>query len=144
MKFARTNIADHDVENQIQLHLGNGCEPFLAQSQQFDGIVSNPPYIREDELGSLAPEVAQHESELALVSGEDGLNMVRQLAQTAPQILRPGGWIALEVDPAQCPKVNSILTLHGFIDITVHKDLSMNDRVVAARTPDRQQAKDST
>ena len=136
MEFAQANISEHDVEDQIQLYLGDGCQPLLSTGQQFDGLVSNPPYIREDELPALAPEVAQHEPRMALVSGQDGLDMVRQLAKSAPDLLKPGGWIALEVDPAQCPAVDRILAQHGFVDITIHKDLSTHDRVVSARRAD--------
>ncbi len=136
MSFASRNVADHHVEKQVSLVAGDAFEPVRALSAElFDGIVSNPPYIREDELAGLAPEVAQHEPREALVSGTDGLHLIRTLIADAPTMLTPGGWMALEVDPSQCEPVGRLFESAGFEGVKVRKDLSGDGRIVSARLP---------
>ena len=134
MEFASRNVVGHHVEDRVTLLTGDGFEPILSASAGlFDGIVSNPPYIREDELAGLSPEVARHEPTVALVSGVDGLLLVRRLVAQAPSVLIPGGWFAMEVDPLQCDEVVKIYQTAGFVDAKIHKDLSGDNRIVAAR-----------
>lgn len=135
MEFATKNVTTHEVQDRVRLHAGSLFEPFLKEGRQFDGIVSNPPYIRDDEMSGLEPEVVQHEPNQALAAGEDGLDVVRQLLTTAAGVLKPGGWIALEIDPGQSATVERLMTQNGFVDERVHKDLSGSDRVVSAVLP---------
>lgn len=137
MEFATRNAAAHKVDDRIQLLAGDGLTPVLddASSNKFDGLVSNPPYVREDELPGLAPEVADHEPTLALVSGSDGLDLIRRIIAQAPQVLAPDAWIALEVDPAQCDPVSELLQQTGFTDVHVVADMHQNDRIVHGRWP---------
>ncbi|MDG1897239.1 MAG: peptide chain release factor N(5)-glutamine methyltransferase [Fuerstiella sp.] len=133
LSYATENVSNHDVDRQVTLFQGDSFSPLPAgQSQRFDGIVSNPPYIREDELASLSPEVAVHEPHIALVSGEDGLHLVSRLITEALDWLTEDGWIILEVDPAQCDPVTRLFIEAGFDKTSIHKDLSGNDRVVFA------------
>lgn len=134
MQFAEQNVELHDVGQQVQLVAGNAFEPIAElNAGLFDGIVSNPPYIRDDEMAELAPEVIKYEPSLALVSGEDGLDLIRQLIQQAPTHLKPGGWMALELDPAQSDEVAALFTKNGFQKPCIHNDLGGQDRVVAAK-----------
>ncbi len=113
--------------------MGDKFAPLQKMGEvKFDGIVSNPPYICEHEMAELSPDVRDHEPREALVSGTDGLNMVRQLIAEAPRYLQPGGWLVLEVDPAQCSEVVKILQTHGFTDTKIHKDVFENERIVEA------------
>ncbi len=131
MKFATLNAGEHKVAERVQLVSGDGFEPIRAvMPERFDGIVSNPPYVREDEMAGLQPEVAQHEPREALVSGEDGLVLIRRLVAEAPELLVPGGWMALEMDPAQCEGVAEMFRQAGFEAVETIKDLSGNDRIV--------------
>lgn len=133
MKFAQQNLTLHELEDQIQLLAGDGYQPFTdAGLEPFDGIVSNPPYITTEEVSSLAPEVARHEPHTALVSGDDGLDLIRQLITQASDHLKPGGWMALELDPAQSESVAELFMADGFEEVRIHKDLGGQDRVVAA------------
>lgn len=133
LKFASQNAATHNVEQRVELVLGDGFEAIQSVTTElFDGIVSNPPYVCEGELAGLAPEVARYEPHEALVSGVDGLSLIRQLIRDARGVLRPGGWMALEVDAAQCPTVTGLFQDSGFADVITHKDLFGNDRIVEA------------
>ena len=136
MTFATANANAHEVAGRVQLITGDAFEPLRrADIEPFDGIVSNPPYVREDELPGLQPEVAVHEPTEALVSGEDGLALTRRLIAEAPKLLKPGGWMILELDPAQCGTVAELFGAAGFFNTRVHKDLSGLDRIVAAALP---------
>ena len=134
---ATENVQQHDVADRVTLVTGDGYEAIRPHADVlFDGIVSNPPYICEHELSGLAPEVAVHEPREALVSGADGLDLIRRLIAEAPALLRPGGWMALEADPAQCDAVAELFLSCGFADSAVHTDMFDNKRIVTAALPD--------
>jgi len=140
LEFATRNRDTHGVVEQVRLLTGDGLQPVLDNpelAKAFDGIVSNPPYIRDDEIPGLEPEVAEHEPLESLTSGEDGLDLTRRLITDAPKLLKPGGWMALELDPAQCDDVAQLFTEAGFVEPKVHKDLQGCDRIVEARMPDK-------
>lgn len=133
MKFAESNAEKHGVQSRIHWRLADGiAELKLPSDQPIAGIVSNPPYIRDDELPGLDPEIRLHEPETALTSGPDGLNLVRRLIPEAVNVLQPGGWMVLEVDPAQCAMVESLFQQAGFSSVKTHQDLNGNDRIVSA------------
>ena len=69
--------------------------------QPVEIIVANLPYVRDDELAGLSDEIKYHEPRVALVGGEDGLDVVRRLIVDAPGRLNPGGAVLVEVAPAQ-------------------------------------------
>ncbi|HQX54267.1 MAG TPA: peptide chain release factor N(5)-glutamine methyltransferase, partial [Planctomycetaceae bacterium] len=71
-----------------------------------------------------------HEPAEALFAGSDGLDIVRRIVIDAPKVLKPGAFIVLEVDPAQCKTVVTLLESAGFHTINIHRDLSGNDRIV--------------
>lgn len=129
-EIATRNVQNHEVSDRVSLLSGNVLQPVLEGGQQFDGLVSNPPYIREDERSTLQPEVAQHEPPEALFAGADGLDIVRQIVTDAPGILKPGAFIAFEVDPAQCEEVARLLKSVGFQTTDIRRDLSGNNRIV--------------
>lgn len=101
--------------------------------QRFDVIVSNPPYIRDDVIETLDPEVRAYEPRTALSGGADGLSFYRRIAADAPAHLRENGRLYLEIGFDQGKDVSRILTENGFTDVKVHKDYCGNDRVVFAR-----------
>ena len=105
----------------------------LDPKEKFTMIVSNPPYIAEEEIGGLEPEVKDHDPWMALAGGTDGMEFYRIIAADAPNFLSPGGQILLEIGYDQGESVPELLESVGFHDIEVLKDLAGNDRVVAAR-----------
>ena len=103
-----------------------------AGSERFDVIVSNPPYIPEDVIDTLEPEVRDHDPRIALDGGKDGLLFYRRISEGAPRHLTPGGRIYYEIGYDQAEAVSRILEDAGFTDITVVQDLAGRDRVVYA------------
>lgn len=98
----------------------------------FDVIVSNPPYIRRDVIGTLQAEVRLHEPHLALDGGEDGLDFYRRIIDIAPRLLNENGELFLEIGFDQADDVTALMQA-SFSDISVIKDLCGNDRVARGR-----------
>lgn len=96
----------------------------------FDVIVSNPPYIKREEIETLMDEVRLHEPYMALDGHEDGLYFYRKIAEEAPKHLRAGGGLFLEIGWDQGGSVSELLREQGFSDVKVVKDLAGLDRVV--------------
>ena len=98
--------------------------------ETFDVIVSNPPYIRSDEIPFLMPEVSEFEPHEALDGKEDGLFFYRKIIQESPDYLTDGGYLLFEIGYDQGWAVSSMMKEAGFEDVCVKKDLARNDRVV--------------
>ena len=125
--IARENVRQADLANVTCL-LGNWTAP--VENQQFNIILSNPPYVREDDEALLN---LRHEPLSALASGKDGLNDLRVLATDCGPILAPDGWLMMEHGADQKGDVADLLKVAGWVDITCHNDLAGKPRVTVAR-----------
>lgn len=103
---------------------------FENVSEKFDIIVSNPPYIRTDELHTLMPEVAEFEPRIALDGKEDGLYYYRKMIAECTDYLKLGGYLLFEIGHDQGRAVSDMMTYARFEKVNVVKDLAGNDRVV--------------
>lgn len=99
----------------------------------FDMIVSNPPYIKTEEIITLMPEVAQFEPIEALDGKEDGLFFYRKIIKESCKYLNPGGYLLFEIGFDQGQAVSDLLKEAGYVDVLVIKDLAQNDRVVVGK-----------
>lgn len=120
--------------NAAPVHFFQGSlfEPFAGR--RFDMVVSNPPYIRKDELETLQPEVRGFEPMSALDGGADGLDFYRAIVAGAPEHLNPGGWLLFEVGAGQAPDVLGLLQQAGFAAETFSApDPAGIERVVGGR-----------
>ena len=106
---------------------------FTNVTGKYDIIVSNPPYIRTDEIPKLMEEVKSHEPVMALDGMEDGLYFYKKICNEASDYLNDNGKIFFEIGYDQGDDVSEILRQNRFCNIEVLKDLSGNDRVVIAR-----------
>ena len=97
---------------------------------RFDIIVSNPPYIEDEVIAGLEPEVKDHEPMLALSGGSDGLLFYRRLTETAKDHLNPGGALFVEIGYNQWETVAALFRANGFSKPTLVHDLAGLDRVV--------------
>ncbi len=98
----------------------------------FDIIVSNPPYIREEVIRGLEPEVRDHEPHIALSGGEDGLLFYRIIAKEAPLYLKRPGMLYLEIGYDQEEQVRDIFETAGFSEVSCIRDLCGMPRVIRA------------
>ncbi len=98
----------------------------------FDAIISNPPYLMDDDLDSLEPEV-RRDPHAALFSGVDGLDLARRIVREARENLNPGGFLALELDPRNVHALAAELENTVWDGVVVHTDLTGRDRFLTAR-----------
>lgn len=132
LNLAEENAALNHVEDRVTFIQEDvfSVDFVLKIGQNFDRIVSNPPYISEDEFQTLPDEVRKFEPPTALRDGADGLTFHKKLAELSGQMLNPGGKIYLEVGMGQWQSVQKILAEKGFQNIQVAKDLVGIDRVL--------------
>lgn len=97
---------------------------------RFDAVVSNPPYILSDVCKTLDASVRDFEPMLALDGGDDGMDLIRPLAEQAASILKPGGGLYLEIGYDQGEAVSRCLEQAGFVRVRKIKDLAGLDRIV--------------
>ena len=131
LAVAKQNAAQNGAVNRIRFREGNLLEPVAGE--QFEIVVSNPPYVPEKDRDSLAVEVRDYEPAQALFAGEDGLAIYRRLIPAAFRVLVPGGFIALEIGYGQQACVQSLLEDAGFTRIAFTADLQGIPRVASAR-----------
>jgi len=102
------------------------------QSQLFDLIASNPPYVGRHEASSLAREVRDHEPDTALFGGEQGYELYGELVAQAAERLKPGGILVLELGYDSLPAVQPLLDATNWTNVGVTNDLAGIPRVIAA------------
>lgn len=96
----------------------------------FDVIVSNPPYIPTDVIATLMPEVAEFEPREALDGKGDGLYFYSKILEQCKNYMKPDGYVLFEIGCKQGDSVSAMMRLAGFSEVHVIKDLARNDRVV--------------
>ncbi len=128
LAVAKVNVRQADLANVTCLE-GSWTRP--VADLRFKLIVSNPPYVRDDDEAALRN--LRHEPLCALTSGADGLKDIRILAMDCGRILDTDGWLMMEHGVDQKEAVASILDASGWIDITCHNDLAGKPRVTVAR-----------
>lgn len=130
LSLARENAATLGLEN---VHFSE-TSLFSSLSGRFDLIVANLPYVPEADRASLTPEVL-HDPALALFSGADGLDLIRQFCQQVKHFLTPGGSIAMEIGHDQSDVTASLLRQGGLAEVNVMKDISGIARFPLAKLP---------
>ena len=99
----------------------------------FDLVVSNPPYVKSEEIDRLSPEVRLDDPRSALDGGVDGLSAIREIAADLPRLLAPGGVAVLEVGLRQAGETAALLAAAGLEDAGKRRDAGGRERAVAAR-----------
>lgn len=135
LQIARRNAETHGVADRITFLRGDLWRALEGQGPggQVDVVISNPPYIPSRVIPTLMPEV-QWEPRRALDGGPDGLQFHRAIISEAPQHLRPGGFLLLEIGADQAESVTRLFEESGdFEGRRVLRDLAGRDRVVVAR-----------
>ncbi|MCF6267351.1 MAG: peptide chain release factor N(5)-glutamine methyltransferase [Desulfuromusa sp.] len=130
LAIARKNLEKHQVADQVKLLQGDLAE---LPVQQYDLIVSNPPYIAEKEWDELMPEVRCFEPQLALLAENNGLDCYQKLADQAISRLKSKGWLLVEVGYQQAEAVKKIFVASGLANLSVREDYSGQPRVVGGQ-----------
>lgn len=133
LAIARENAEANGVADRIEFM---ECDLLgkLPAEPRFSVIASNPPYIGESEIGTLAPGVRDHEPRQALFAGPAGTEVIERLIPQAAERLVAGGWLILEISPLIAPAVVELISVDGrFEPATITKDLAGLQRVIKSR-----------
>ena len=132
-RLAEQNLAGTGVA----LVEGDMADAFTELDGTVDLVIANPPYIPLEAWEYVAADVREHEPELALFSGADGLDALRVVARVAGRLLRPGGWVCAEHAEVQSEAVVDLFASAGaFTQVGDHVDLNDRPRyVTAVRAP---------
>ena len=134
--WATKNLAGTDVE----LRVGDMADAFGELDGTVDVVACNPPYIPLTAWESVQTEARDHDPELALFSGDDGLDAVRTLTGVAFRLLVDQGWVACEHAEVQADSVPELFARHGgYSHIRDHRDLAGRPRFTVARRTGRRQ-----
>ncbi|MBA3581121.1 MAG: peptide chain release factor N(5)-glutamine methyltransferase [Gammaproteobacteria bacterium] len=128
LQIAEKNRARYQLTN-LQFRHSHWYD--AVDATQFDLIISNPPYIADDDahLRDLLP----HEPLLALTAGADGLNALRHIIQHATHYLKPAAYLILEMGYDQADGVRDLLKMADFFNIHIHHDIAGRARAVSAQ-----------
>lgn len=130
LKVASENAEALEVAGHIRFERAN----LLGGAEQYDVIVSNPPYIARSEMAGLQAEVREHEPVIALEAGEDGLDVVRALLVAAAPATASGAQMLIEVGAGQAASVAGFAAEHpAWESVAVYQDLNRIERVVHLR-----------
>ena len=136
ISLAKENVASLGLEKRVAVLQGDLGAPV---GERFMGklalVVSNPPYIPTKVLDGMPTEVTEHEPELALDGGADGLDLYRPLATWTLRALAPGGGFAVELHETCLDAAAAIAGSLGFVDVRIVDDLAGRPRVLTARKP---------
>ena len=127
LEIARANAARLQLESRIQFHdadLLQGLEPMT-----FDFVVSNPPYVSESEEDEVQLEVRKFEPRQAVFAGPTGLEVIARLVPQALSLLKPGGWLVMEISGTIANEVRGLMA--GWGDVEVTNDLQGIARVIS-------------
>lgn len=131
LAVARENAERNGVADRVRFLHGDLLEQVIGE--QFELVVSNPPYVPDSDRPALAVEVREYEPELALFAGSDGLDIYRRLIPAARKVLQPGGYLLLEIGFGQAAAVGGLLEVAGFERIESTPDLQGIARVLCGQ-----------
>ena len=130
LKVTEENIYMYDLKERSYIVKSNLLDFFIENDLEVDGIVSNPPYIKTNEIDTLIKDVKDYEPHEALDGGEDGLDYYRKICEQAKKVLVENGFIAFEIPHNKAFDIIYIMTNNNFVNIDTYKDINDNDRVI--------------
>ncbi len=128
MVYATENALANNIHN-VCFKLGDLFAP--VKTLHFDCVVSNPPYVRHDEIKTLQREIREHEPLSALDGGRDGLDFYRRIFRDAPAYLKDDGIIMLEIGFGQSAAIRELALSAGFTQLHFIKDFAGTERIMA-------------
>ena len=129
LKVARMNSKKHNVTNQIKLI---NCD-WVSQIEEFDLIVSNPPYLSHREYINCDDGIKFFEPKIALDAGSDGLNAYKEIALIALKIMHINSFLFLEIGKDQKERILSIFNNYDIKNVGIIKDYQSIDRVLVMK-----------
>jgi len=124
------NIKKNNLENRVSFIKSDLLEKSIESKKSYDIIVSNPPYIEDEEIENLMDDVKKYEPHTALNGGIDGLDFYKKIIKQSQVTLNNNGILAFEIGYNQAEDVKLLMKENNFTDIKVIKDFASLDRVV--------------
>jgi len=131
LEIARANAARHQLATRIEFREADLLAGFEPES--FDFVVSNPPYVGKSEEDTVQLEVRKFEPRNAVFAGHTGSEVIERLVPQAPNVLKPGGWLVMEISGTIAERIRELLKEWRGVQIT--KDLQGIPRVASAQRP---------
>ena len=132
LEAARANAARLQLDGRVKF-LHSDVLSALADRHDFDFVISNPPYVGNDEADKVQRSVFEFEPRMAVFAGENGLDVIRPLIEQTHTALKPGGWLAVEIGYSMRDAVLALLDPTLWDEPMVVPDLQGIPRVIAAR-----------
>lgn len=133
LKIAARNADQHGVTERVEFIQSDLLSAFPAE-QTFDLIVSNPPYVGRNEVGTLEENVLKYEPEIALYGGDEGTELIVRLIEQAAKRLNAGGYLIFEFSPMIADRCKELVDSCGqFASSEIQKDYSQHQRLIVAR-----------
>jgi release factor glutamine methyltransferase len=133
IETAKKNAAKHGVEGKIEFRESDLFSA-VGGEERFDFIVSNPPYVTEEDYAGLPKHIKEYEPRDALVAKEGGLAVIKEIVGQANKFLQPGGYLAIEIGYNQKEAVAELLTNNGYLETTFELDAANIARIAIGRT----------
>ncbi|GAA0106449.1 peptide chain release factor N(5)-glutamine methyltransferase [Paraclostridium sordellii] len=130
LSIGEKNAVNNEVDDKIEFIKSDVFTGIKDRNLKLDIIVSNPPYIKKEDIKTLHTQVKDYEPYIALEGGEDGLDFYRTITEESLKYLKSNGILAFEVGHDQANDVCNIMENHGYKKIYTKKDLQGIDRVV--------------
>lgn len=130
LEVGKINAEKNEVDNRIKFLKSDVFSALENTDLKFDVVVSNPPYIRKQDIDDLDKDVKDYEPILALDGGDDGLIFYRKITRDSLKFLNIKGILGFEVGYDQAEDVKNIMIQNNFKNIRIIKDLAGIDRVV--------------
>jgi len=129
LEVARANAARLELDGRVRFHRADLLTGLPLSEVDF--VVSNPPYVGEEEPEKVQRQVREFEPKVAVFAGRSGLEVYQRLVPQAQRLLKPGGWLVMEIGYSIEEEVRKLL--EGWRDLRVTVDLQEIPRVIAAR-----------
>ncbi len=133
LEIANKNYINLSKQKNLRFYCGHWWQPLESYKGKLDLAISNPPYIPKNIYEELPKEVRNFEPQIALLGGEDGLEHIREIIQSAPIFLREKGWLILENHFDQGEKVKNLLIKNKFKSVEIVDDFSGIGRFTIGR-----------
>ncbi len=133
VNLATKNFKKLSNSNNLKFFCGTWWQPLKKYAGKIDIAISNPPYIPSKVYKNLSISVKNHEPQIALNGGDDGLLHIREIIKEAPKYLKKDGWLLLENHFDQAQKLKTLMLHNGFESIEIIKDMNGIGRFTIGR-----------